>query len=272
MSKVNMPKLRTLCLADREYFYPFGDVVQTEYGPYIFVDNNASILGVAHLDYAIPQLYYYESGGLVYSPQLDDRLGVYILFVLSNSIKFDMLLTWGEESGKSTAQFFAPRKDYNWVFEFDRCGVDCVMYEFETEEMSNAVKQAGIPVGQGTFSDICWLHHLESAAFNFGCGYYRAHSYACHANPSHTNSMIEKFKAFYHANKDRKFEYSDNYSYYVDFGYNDCEMCAFCREMWPVYDMYPLGSEYICDFCRNDLLSTLLVSQSEGQILISDQY
>ena len=52
-------------------------------GEYIFMDNQADILGVAHLDTVFDSddrnNFYFESEDYIFSPKLDDRAGVFAL-------------------------------------------------------------------------------------------------------------------------------------------------------------------------------------------------
>jgi hypothetical protein len=74
-----------------------------------------------------------SSGHRVFNVKLDDRLGVYTcLIICGRGLKFDVLLTEDEEIGQSTASFSETNKDYNWMFQFDRQGVQTVMYQYET--------------------------------------------------------------------------------------------------------------------------------------------
>ena len=98
------------------WFYRYGDVTHTPKGPLIFQDNGADILAVAHLDTVSTHKQRKRAprfiGPKVYTPQLDDRLGVYaILHMLpKHNIRCDVLLTDGEESCASTARFFETEK------------------------------------------------------------------------------------------------------------------------------------------------------------------
>jgi len=181
----------------------------------LFQNNNANILGVAHLDSVLtsrPRIRKSrKSNWICECPQLDDRLGVWVLlYVLKKiNINIDILLTDDEEKGMSTAQLFLPPEDkkYNWIFEFDRRGTDVVMYQFDTPKLSKMLKENGFRVGCGSFSDIADLDHLEISGFNFGTGYYNEHTRQCHANLTHTIDMVNKFSSFYKKYKDVKFPY-----------------------------------------------------------------
>jgi hypothetical protein len=198
----NIRHLNQHLIKREKWFRRFGDTMKTADGPLVFRDNGASILGVAHLDTVAWARPVYK-GSTVWCPQLDDRLGAWVLCdVLPNmGIKFDLLLTTGEESGRSTASHFVPPRQYNWVFSFDRRGTDCVMYDYETEDRVDLLDGYGFQTGFGSFSDISALTHLGVAGFNFGVGYHGEHTYQCRADLGDTLRQAERFAAFYHGEK-----------------------------------------------------------------------
>lgn len=194
-------------------FEALGDVQQTKHGPLIYQDNGANILAVGHLDfvkYAKPTI----SKDLVRCPQLDDRLGVWVILdILKEAgLKFDVLLTDSEEVGQSTAQYFESPKKYNWMFEFDRMGTDVVMYDFHTQELALNLEDHGFDVGYGSFTDICYLEQLGVAGFNFGVGYHNQHTDRCYADLNQTYENVVKFCHFYETNKDIEFPFDPNYA------------------------------------------------------------
>jgi acetylornithine deacetylase/succinyl-diaminopimelate desuccinylase-like protein len=179
---------------------------------YLFKDNGASVLAVAHLDTVIAadrrRCRFVETEGagtMVVSGALDDRLGAYIILELlpKLGIVYDVLLTVGEESGGSTAQFFNPGDmEYDWIIEFDRGGTDVVMYQFEDDEVAAMVKDAGARVGVGSFSDIAYMEHLGIKAFNWGVGYgHPDHGPRCHAFLEDTFEMVDHYLDFHRINR-----------------------------------------------------------------------
>ncbi len=175
---------------------------------YAFQNNSSKILAVAHCDvvervvkqkhFAIAQL---THDTLIYSTALDDRLGVFtILEVLpALGIKVDVLLTKGEEIGKSTAEAFVTSKNYNWIVEFDRKGTDAVVYKYGSWRSTIGDYFKG---GYGSFSDICELEHLGCCGVNVGVGYHDEHtSYCCMSVPEYREQLC-RFVTFYHAEKD----------------------------------------------------------------------
>ena len=178
-------------------------IVETPHGPLIHIDRGGNVLAIVHLDTVgdtTPQW----KGNRVTCTQLDDRLGLWVILDLLPSltnVKYDILLTDSEEIGESTAQYFdpqafAPEKQYNWVFSFDRRGNDCVLYEYTDRDTDDLITSYGWKSGVGAFSDICSVEHLGIKGFNFGTGYYQQHSPGCHADISQTIANAKKFVMF----------------------------------------------------------------------------
>lgn len=179
---------------------------------YYFKDNGSTVLAVAHLDTVSPsneraaRFVDTEAGPVVYSRALDDRLGAYIILHLlpELGIQYDILLTVGEESGMSTAEYFmSPDKEYDWIIEFDRGGTDVVMYQYEDDETIDAVRATGAVVGNGIFSDISYMEHLGVKAFNWGVGYRDYHGPRSHAYLDDTMEMVARYLKFHQQNYDK---------------------------------------------------------------------
>jgi len=187
-----------------------GELIETPDGPYIFIDNGADILAVAHLDSVLQPLFFLEQCGFISSPVLDDRLGAHIILdVLPTlGLKYDILLTSGEEYCRSTALHFEPPRQYKWMFEFDRRGTDVVMYHYENGETVAAVESVGAEVGVGSYTDLVDLEHLGVSGFNWGCAYDLEHTYACYVDLELCEYMIGLFVEFYHEYKNTMFEYT----------------------------------------------------------------
>lgn len=176
---------------------------------WFFKDNQSSVLAVAHLDTVgapdarAAHFVNTEGGPVIFSRALDDRLGAYIILdLLPNlGIQYDILLTTGEESGSSTAQFFDAPKQYDWMIEFDRGGTDVVMYQYEDREVKEMVEAAGAEVGDGIFSDICYLDHLDIKGFNWGVGYRDYHGPRAHAYLDDTFDMVAQYVLFNEQNE-----------------------------------------------------------------------
>ena len=185
------------CRAGFNKYRALGECTDTADGPLIHIDNGGQILAVAHLDavgFGKPTW----KGDRVQCMQLDDRLGVWVLLDLLPSlgcVPFDILLTDSEEVGRSTAQYLDAEiaSRYNWMFEFDRAGSDCVMYDYEDEETTTLAEQYGWAVGYGSFTDICSLEHAGIKGFNFGTGYHNQHTHQCYADLSETIASAKRF-------------------------------------------------------------------------------
>lgn len=177
----------------------------------IFVDNDSNILAIAHMDvtgaalanikHKRPQRFeLMQDKNTLYSPCLDDRLGIYAIYLLwkKYNLKFDILLTIDEEKCNSTAQFFKTNKQYNWMFQFDRAGNNhVVMYNYENENSKALLKTVGLKLNVGSYSDICELEHLKCIGFNFAIGYYNQHTYNCYMKINEYKNQVIKFKKFY---------------------------------------------------------------------------
>jgi hypothetical protein len=164
---------------------------------------DSKILAVAHCDYVeLPNVFAADPEmGVVFSPRLDDRLGVYTLLYLlpSLGINLDVLLTENEERGATTAKDFITDKKYNWVVSFDRRGEDVVYYQYSN------IREHLTPffaVGHGSYSDIAALQHLGVLAFNVGVGYESEHTSNCTCQLKTYFAQIARFVAFYRKNSE----------------------------------------------------------------------
>jgi len=175
---------------------------------YFHRDNGSDVIAVAHLDTVMAatrrkaRFVDTEAGPIVFSGALDDRLGAYIILDLlpKLGINYDILLTVGEESGCSTAQYFEPDKQYNWMIEFDRGGTDVVMYQYDDAEVRELVRNCGAEPDNGIFSDISYMDHLDIKGFNWGVGYHDYHGPKSHAYLLDTMSMVGKYTRFHEQN------------------------------------------------------------------------
>jgi hypothetical protein len=211
--KINLKRLKEICAMPIADFAQFGETSQTPDGQLVYVPRGEPILGVCHLDtvhghdrFEVVPL---KGDTVLYNSQLDDRLGAYVLLELlpQLGVKCDLLLTEGEETGRSTAKHFVPPegKTYNWCFEFDRRGMDVVMYQYESKKMVKLLHRHKFKVGVGSSSDIAYLGHLGVKCFNFGTGYHEEHGADAHANLGETERMVKKFAAFANAERDNRF-------------------------------------------------------------------
>jgi hypothetical protein len=233
---------------------------------YHFKDNGAKVLAVAHLDTVVnhdrraPHFHGAQTGPMVVSGALDDRLGAYVILDLlpKLGVSCDTLLTVGEEDGQSTASLFTAGKDYDHVIEFDRSGTDVVMYQYECRESRAAVEACGARMGTGSFSDIAYLEHLGVKAFNWGVGYQGDyHSERGYAYLSDTFAMTAKYLRFNDQNAGvaMPHEPDDKRSGY-DYGNwddDDLTSCLLCEAKWSVnLDTGVCGICDTCNFCAED--------------------
>jgi hypothetical protein len=190
----------------------------SEYG-YIYIDNGKSVLAVAHADVhrlIEGQLSFTQknsemgSDPLVYSPYLDDRLGIYVIFekLPALGINMDILITTGEESGNSSAREFSQNcfKKYNWIVEFDRKDEDVVLYEYQNRDMEKSLIKVGFKIGLGSRSDISHMESFGVACFNVGIGFSHEHYSDCSADLAILDRQLERFERFFRKNTDRFFK------------------------------------------------------------------
>jgi hypothetical protein len=227
-------------------------------GEYIYIDNGANVLGVAHLDswYENSKKFKVDKSGdlmLVTSPQLDDRLGVHIILdVLPKmGIKTDILLTTGEEDGMSSGMGFTTEKQYNWIFSFDRRGSDVVRYQYENKTVDNFLESLGLDVNSGSYSCIAEMGHLECQGINMGAGYHLEHSKKCFVIVEEALLQIKRFQVFFDVFKNVylphdyvPYEWSWNNRYYQ---YGTMDTQDWGDRSWEE-DIY--GTDVSCHVCK----------------------
>jgi hypothetical protein len=227
---INYDLLRDTCLAEIDAFArPDFVTTVTPDGLMFYQDNGASILAVAHLDSVQDCKHFHKidikGQDYVLNASLDDRLGAYTILHLlpSLGLKYDILLTEGEEMGRSTAAHFIPPagKKYKWMFSFDRRLDDVVMYQFDSKFGRKKLKSADFKIGDGSFSDIAFLDHLNCMGFNIGVGYDHEHSAWAIMDVSMYLSQIKKFIKFYNLYKNLHFRYTYKAPKYYTYTYVD---------------------------------------------------
>jgi len=175
-------------------------------GPVMHLDRGSPLIGVAHIGHVKfwNQPNIVREKKQIWCPQLDDRLGIWVLLDLlpSFGVHTDILLTDSEECGRSTAKDFKTEKQFNWMYQFDRRGTDTVLYDYDSEENRARLEAHELTTGWGSFSDICSLDHLGCSGWNVGTGYYNEHSDNCHANLRETYFQALKFAQFFNSHKD----------------------------------------------------------------------
>lgn len=204
--EINIEQLKRRCLAKRESFFDEGVLSMSQGLALIHKDRgeDSTVLGIAHLDTVRDDPHFQavrlgKKETIIHNAQLDDRMGVYIMLDLLPSIgvNCDVLLTDGEESGRTTAARFTTKKKYAWIFSFDRRGDDVVMYSYEDAATCDLVRGHGFRVGSGSFSCIERMQSLEVKGFNFGCGYHNEHNKMCYASLRETYKQVGKFRSFW---------------------------------------------------------------------------
>lgn len=217
---IDAKQLKARCEMNWEDFpgHPWY-VDKPTYRRYRFVDNGSDILAIAHLDYVGPNKSFglMEHGGKhkAFHGGMDDRAGAYIILDLLLSLlgdkPYDILLTDGEETHASTAGIFTPPKGrkYKWMFEFDREGVDAVMYDYGSDKWDKTLKNYGWSPHRGTGSDICYLYDLGCIGFNFGNGNHEGHTAWNHVDLMEMESSVKWFVKFYGDYKNKALPFNE---------------------------------------------------------------
>lgn len=181
---------------------------------FIYIDNGSSILTVAHADTVFPkcktfEIITLEDNPYIFSPNLDDRLGVYTVLDLLPALQVhtDILITQDEESAQSTAALFQTKKQYNWIVEFDRRGKGCVTYQYYNPKWLKALERFFVN-HIGSYSDICDLEDIGVSAVNVAIGYQDEHTIECRANLLTYCNQIASFLQFYNQYKDTHFKHT----------------------------------------------------------------
>ena len=178
------------------FFKTFGRGERTA----CLIQRNSPILMVAHVDTVLtPEKKARVVGSKIYHRAVDNRLGTYLgLEVLpAMGIDVDLLLTTGEEAGASTAGIFTTRKQYRWIFSFDRRGDDVVCYQYECLALIKILEAAGFALGTGSYSCISELESLGCCGLNFGCGMADYHGDQSHFDLDVLAKQISRFAEFY---------------------------------------------------------------------------
>lgn len=258
---MNIKKLKQYCRMPIKSFISFGESVNTPDGLLIKrIKADNKILAIAHLDHVADNHQFKAhtaQGGdkIVLNGSLDDRLGVYLIcdYLPSLGLNYDILLTEGEEIGRSTALHFETTKQYNWMFSFDRRGNDVVMYQYDNSESRDHLVKHGFSPALGSFSDIAFLDHLGCIGFNFGTCYYNEHTKNHYANLTLLEKQVSKFAAFFQEFKGVPMPYDVQASYNKPYNYrwyDDGDYCDFCGETSP--DMIYFEGYLICNKCVID--------------------
>jgi len=215
MKKISRKKLRRRCVQPIHKIFQDcvkmgGTIHGNLFDQHAFIDRGSKILVVAHADTVFPNCTKYWGGiKRVYSPNLDDRLGVYLAldYLPVLGINVDVLITENEEMGQSTAKNFTTDKKYNWIVGLDRRGTECVTYDYDSEDWESALRDY-FDIEYGKVSDISDMQDLKVSAFNLGIGYHSAHSKKCYCKLSELYEQLKTFKKFYFKNYNNFFSHS----------------------------------------------------------------
>jgi hypothetical protein len=216
-------RMEDICLKPEEWLLKqmkHMQVVDTPDGQqYGYLKRGSKVLAVAHMD-SVQQYERTNHFGVspfcaerytheetIYNGQLDDRLGVYIVMDLLSKIMKnppDILLTTGEESGRSTARYFdpavhgLPADHYNWMVEFDCTGdSDAKTYQYDDADFHERLAESGFVPAWGSYTDIVSLEQLGVLGFNVAVGYYRYHNADAYAIVNELLNQVARFVHFH---------------------------------------------------------------------------
>jgi len=219
--KVDIAALRKLCTMKEKKVRRFllsviPDLENREHFLYRET-SGATVLAVAHMD-VVSESSSFDSFStpddiMVFSPALDDRLGVFTMTHLLKQfgLEMDLLFTTDEERCSSTAEEFVDYcgKDYNWIVGLDRKGSDVVLYDYDTNtDFVDALKAAEFKLSLGSFSDISYMEPMQTSAFNMGIGYHFQHTNKCCASMLELAGQLRKLKSFFDAFSETKFTHT----------------------------------------------------------------
>jgi len=260
--------LRECCIREPEQIAKKYGMVQHGSGRngkyWLRKTEGAKILLVAHTDTVCAERFAAQCSVThnVYSPSLDNRMGVYTACELLPrlGIVADILLTEGEETGQSTALLYAEDilcdnvpVTYNWVAQFDRMGEDVVTYQYDSEDWLYALT-GSFDVGSGSYSDIAELGALGVSCVNVGVGYRDYHSTGSHILMREYLRNIARFVSFYSTWSDTRFAHAEREeSYFSGYDYATNEEyghCIFCSMALTEYEK--AGETGLCSYCRYD--------------------
>jgi hypothetical protein len=211
----------------------------------------------------------------IHCATVDDRIGVYMMLygLPFLGVNCDILLTDYEETGQSTGQWFAPEKDYNWMFQFDRTGADVVCYQYGTDQLTGALSECGFSVGDGLFSDISFMDHMGCCGFNVGCGMYDYHSPKAYVNINELLLQTALFRYFWTFYGDVSFphdpslvddrymwdwqSWDDEDSFADDLRH---ELCDYCGAWDYENEMHTYHDSLLCDGCHDWFVNGLVMA------------
>lgn len=272
MRNINRKQLKNRCQQSISQIFTDckkigGKIIGQKNQQYAYIDNGADILLVCHADTVFDRAKYSQDNQRIYSPNLDDRLGVYLLldYFPHIGINADILITENEEIGQTTAENFTTEKAYNWIVEFDRCGSGAVAYDYDSPDWLGAIARH-FTIHQGSFSDISALENLKTSAVNIGIAYHHEHRRKCYCRLSELYRQLQKFVAFYlenckirYAHEPKQFGFCN----YTDFDYFPDNLldnlsnyyCPSCDSYLDNDEIIDCGSDCnLCGYCYGDVI------------------
>ena len=185
----------------------------------ITINPGGRILCIAHRDTVfdnklpIPR----DTGNIILSPALDDRIGIYILMALHESIpELTIVITDNEESCNSTARFIKPNEKYIAMVEVDRAMVnDSALYQYLSDSSwADYIESiTNLKAEIGTYSDIASVE-IGIPGVNLSAGYSLAHSDSCYVIKRDILAVYENaFKVISELLKNKQPIFFDNKKY-----------------------------------------------------------
>lgn len=262
-------------------------------GRYIFIDNGADVLAVAHAD----SVRSYIGGDLklthdmLHCATLDNRLGLWLICYAipmalremgySTDTPWDILITTDEEIARSTAANFVPPRQYNWMFQFDRGSFgEVAMYQYLDDDMVSLVAEYGLTPVRGSYTDIAALR-AGCKGLNFSCGMNNYHNPGAYALREDVERMAYKFVQFFDDNRHEYLKHEDkeedvdwfgdgdmspipwSVATHADYeGWDDAydrdnvkfKTCQLCGNYEPMYEMGCTSTgAYICWTCYDEI-------------------
>lgn len=169
-----------------------------------FIDNGSNILAVAHMDSVAKVGKPHLSRRLFWSPTVDNRIGFWLITRLlpKLGVEMDVLLTDHEESCSSTSSYFKvpDGKKYNWIVQFDRMGGDVALYQYDSPEVRELVRDVGMVPVMGSYTCIANMDALGIKGFNWGVGYQDYHGPNARVDLYTLANNVVAFLKFYERN------------------------------------------------------------------------
>lgn len=202
------------------------------------------VLLTAHLDTVHKErckTIVYDKKDCISSPQGiggDDRCGVYMIEKIAEQIDCSYIFFEQEEVGSKGAKEWIKTPEakeligsFCYIIELDRANKnDAVYYDCDNKLFTNFIDgMKHWKYAYGSWSDIsCIAPFLKTAAVNFSCGYYKAHTVTEYVNVKEMEKAIEwVIELLNKTDKEVKYEYVEKkhcnyglYNYYDDdYGY-----------------------------------------------------